>query len=156
MDSVRESQGSFDNLLIDEVNYCDEAYWVEAAWRSEGAADVSQGGEGGWRDCGGIRCVEVHQEEEEEEDLSGPAESAFETSPEEGGTESALMPTERRLCWLKTHLHGAQKPCRSHISKDNRVVVNRANCKYVVVTTVLPLIEVKSLQVIYLPKALQV
>ncbi|KAH7364015.1 hypothetical protein BKA65DRAFT_127544 [Rhexocercosporidium sp. MPI-PUGE-AT-0058] len=133
MDSIRESQGSFDNLLIDEENYNDEAYWVAAAWRREGAADVPQGGAGGWRDGGGVECVEVHkdegkeEEEGEEENLPGPAESAFETSPDKGRTEGTLTTTERRLSWLKTYLHGAQKSCQSTSSEDNRFVVKRAN-----------------------------
>ena len=46
MDPVRESHGSFNDMLMDKVNYSDEAYWVEAAWRRENAADVSQDGAG--------------------------------------------------------------------------------------------------------------
>ncbi|PQE05361.1 Glis family zinc finger 1 protein [Rutstroemia sp. NJR-2017a BBW] len=125
MDPVRESQGSFNNLFIDEVTYSDEAYWVEAAWRRENAADVSQDGAGVWRDGVGIECVEVHQEEEE--DLSGPAESTLETLPEEEGTEGALMTMERRLSCLKTQPHVAQNSCQSTTSNNNRFVVERAN-----------------------------
>lgn len=75
MDLVRESQESF-------------------------TADVSQDGAGEWRDDVGAKYFEVHQEE----NLSGPAESAFETLPEEEGIEVALVTTERRLsCLTRNH-----------------------------------------------------
>jgi hypothetical protein len=77
-----------------------EAYWVEAAWRREIAADVAQDCTGTWRDGVGAERVEVHQEEEE--DLSGPAESALETLPEDEGIEAALVNMKRRLSCLKT------------------------------------------------------
>ena len=35
-----ESQRSFNNMLMDEVDYSDDAYWVTAVWRREIAADV--------------------------------------------------------------------------------------------------------------------
>ncbi|KAK0113070.1 hypothetical protein ONS95_014776 [Cadophora gregata] len=129
MDLVRESQGSFDNWLIDEESYCDEAYWVAAAWKREGVADIPQGGAGGWRDGGGVECVEVRQEQglKEEEVMSAPAESALQTFPEEEGTEDTLVTTERRLSWLKTGLHGAQRSFQSTSSEDSRFVVERAN-----------------------------
>jgi len=152
MDPVRESQGSFNNLLIDEVNYSDGAYWVEAAWICEDAADISQDGGGGWMDGAGVRCVEVHLEVEE--DLSDPTESALETSPEEEQSEGALVTTQGRLSCLETHLHGAQKSCQSTSSKDNRFAVKRASFRYVVATPLLSLVEINSLQIIHLPKAL--
>jgi hypothetical protein len=149
MDPVGESQGSFNKLLTDEVNYSDEGYWVEAAWRRDDAADVSQDDAGRWRDGVGVKCVELHQE-----DLSRPAESVLETLPEEEGIEVALVATERRLSCLKTQLHTAQKSCQSTSSKDNRFVVERANFRYVAVITLLSLREINSSQIIHLPKAL--
>ncbi|KAH7418768.1 hypothetical protein BKA64DRAFT_207968 [Cadophora sp. MPI-SDFR-AT-0126] len=125
MDPVRDSQSSFNNLFIDEVNYSDGAYWVEAAWRLENAAGVSQDGARGWKDGGEARYVEVHLEGEE--DLSDPAESTLEISPEEEKAEGALVTAEGKLYCLDTHLHGAQKSCQSSSSEDNRFVVKRAN-----------------------------
>lgn len=151
MDPGRKSQGSFNNLLIDEANYSDEAYWVEAAWRREDAVDISQDDAGGWGYGVRVKCVEKHQEEE---DLSSSAESALETLPAEEGIEVALMNTERRVSYLKTQPHVAQKSCQSTSSKDKRFVVKRANSRYVVVTTLLSLKEINSSQIIHLPKAL--
>ncbi|CZT42401.1 uncharacterized protein RSE6_02299 [Rhynchosporium secalis] len=68
MDSVRKTQTIFDSRLIDEMNYSDEVYWVEAAWRLE---DVPQDSGEDWMDC--ARCVEVNLEVDES--LSDPAES---------------------------------------------------------------------------------
>lgn len=136
MDYIRASQGSFENLLIDEENYNDEADWVAAAWRREGAADIPQGGAGGWRDGGGVECVEVRQEErkeeKEEEDLSGPSQSALEIFSEEEGTEDTLISIDRRLPWLETYLRGAQRSVQSINSKDNNIVVERADFRYVI------------------------
>jgi hypothetical protein len=53
--------------------------------------DVSQDGAGEQRDDDGVKCFEVHQEE----NLSGLAESPLETLPEEDGIDVALVTTER-------------------------------------------------------------
>ncbi|KAL2073465.1 hypothetical protein VTL71DRAFT_10789 [Oculimacula yallundae] len=51
MDPVRQSQASFDNLLVAGVNYSDVVFWVEAAWRLEDAVDISQDRGGDWMDA---------------------------------------------------------------------------------------------------------
>jgi hypothetical protein len=86
MDTIRESQQSFNNLIVNEVDYSEDAYWLEAAMRREGTADVPLDGEGGWRDDVGAGCVEVQQEE----NLSDPAESALDALLQEEGIEGAL------------------------------------------------------------------
>lgn len=151
MDPVRETQGSFNNMLIDKVNCSDEAYWVEAAWRREDAGDVLRNGAGGWRDGAGVKCVEVHQEEE---DLSGPAESALETLPAEEGIEVALVTPKGRFSCLKTQPQAAPNPCQSTSSKDNRLVVKRVKTRYVVVTTLLSPRGINSSQISHPPKPL--
>jgi len=67
----------------------------------------------------------VSKHQEEEEDLSDPAESAPETVPEDTS------------------------------SKDNVFVVTRANFGYIIVHYSVSLSETTSLQAIHLPKALQ-
>ena len=121
MDTIRESQQSFNNLIVDEVDYSEDAYWLEAALRRESTADVPLDGAGEWRDDVGAGCVEVQQEE----NLSGPAESALDALPEEEGIEGGLVTTEKRLYCLNAQPYATQKSCQSISSKDNRFVVER-------------------------------
>lgn len=126
MDPVRESQDSFDNLVDNEVDYSDDANWVEAAWRREDTSDVYQNGAGEQRDDDRAESFEMHRGE----NLSGPAEGALETSPEERGIDVALMTTERILSCSDMQPHEAQKSRQGISSNDGGSIVKRGHSRY--------------------------
>jgi len=63
MDPVRESQESFNNLMDNEVDYSDDAYWVEVAWRREDTSRCLPEWCGERRDDDGVESFETHREE---------------------------------------------------------------------------------------------
>jgi hypothetical protein len=67
-----------------------------------------------------------------EENLSGSAEPALETSLEEEGTDVALVTTERKLSCSATHPHEAQKYYQGVSSKGSRLVAKPGGFMYTV------------------------
>jgi hypothetical protein len=126
MDPVRESQESFDNLMDNEVDYSDDAYWVEVAWRREDTSRCLPEWRGERRDDDGVESFEIHREE----NLSGSAEPALETSPQEEGIYVALMTTERKPSCSNTQPHEAQKSRQGVSSNDSGSLVKRGHSRY--------------------------
>jgi hypothetical protein len=118
MDPVRESQESFDNMVDNEVDYSDDAKWVETAWRREDNSDVYQNGAGERRDDDGVESFEIHRE-----NLSGPLEPALETAPEEEAIDVALITAERKLSCSNTQPQEAQKYRKGASSNDSGSLV---------------------------------
>lgn len=150
MDLVRHSQETFDNLVDNEVDYSDDANWVEVAWRREDISDVYQNGAGERRDDDGVESVEMHLQE----NLSGPAELALETLPEEERIDVALMTTERKLSRSNTQPHEAQKYREGVSSNDSGSLIKRGHFRY---THHLDSVymETNNSQIIHFPKTLQ-
>jgi hypothetical protein len=151
MDPIRESQEIFDNLVDNEVDYSDDANWVEAAWRREDTSDFYQNSAGEQEDDDGAESFEMHRGE----NLSGPAEGALETSPDERGIHVARMTTERILSCSNTQPHEAQKSRQGISSNDGGSIVRRGNSRYTIILTLSPK-RTNNSQIIHLPRTLQV
>ena len=117
MDPVRETQKSFDNLLDNEDDSSDDAYWVEVAWKREDALNIYQNGVRKRIHDDRLESFEMYREENLR-GPAGPAGPALETLSEKEGVHVALLPRE------------AQKSRQSVSFNDSRSLVKREHFRY--------------------------